>query len=241
MCYIFYTLLLLFIVIMLRVFCNAAWWKNLAIFAMTSFDYNNQNPSFVRVLMLIRAIVLWSPLGLQNFNLKRETKWILEVIIKSGNWPIKIRMSSAQSVVFFMTFCHKRTLEERYQNVREIFFKKIHDSCKDCDFGSWLTLWQHGKWLDASRSRPNTGTKLCMGEKVKPVNSSSDIKTIVKLCLKEASKSGIKVVGIHRKSKCMKTKGDSKYDRHGGSNECEIKGSVGVGLELANFVYVLKE
>ena len=71
--------------------------------------------------------------------------------------------------------------------------------------------------------------------------SSSDIKTIVKLCLKEASKSGIKVVGIRRKSKCMTTKGDAKYDRHVGSNECEVKDSVGVGLGLANYVYVLKE
>ena len=80
-----------------------------------------------------------------------------------------------------------------------------------------------------------------MFEKVKQVNSSSDIKTIVKLCLKEASKSGIKVLGIRRKSKCMTTKGNSKYDRHGGSNNCKVEGSVGVGLELANYVYVLNE
>ena len=80
-----------------------------------------------------------------------------------------------------------------------------------------------------------------MAKKFKQSSSSSDIKTIVKLCLKEASTSGIKVVGIRRKSKCMTTKGNSKYDRHGGSNECETKDSVGVGLELSNFVYVLKE
>ena len=80
-----------------------------------------------------------------------------------------------------------------------------------------------------------------MAKKFKQFSSSSDIKTIVKLCLKEASTSGINVVGIRRKSKCMTTKGNSKYDRHGGSNECETKGSVGVGSELSNFVYVLKE
>ena len=80
-----------------------------------------------------------------------------------------------------------------------------------------------------------------MAQIVHRYKSSSDIKTIVNLCLKEASKSGINVVGIRRKSKCMTTKGNSKYDRHGGSNDCEIKDSVGVGLGLANYVYVLKE
>ena len=33
-------------------------------------------------LMLIRAIVICSPLGLQNLNLKRKTKWILVVVVK---------------------------------------------------------------------------------------------------------------------------------------------------------------
>ena len=39
-----------------------------------SFDYNYQNPSVFGFLMLIRAIVLCSPLGLQNLNFKRKTK-----------------------------------------------------------------------------------------------------------------------------------------------------------------------
>ena len=37
---------------------------------MASFDYDYQNPSVFCFLMLIRAIVLCSPLGLQNLNLK---------------------------------------------------------------------------------------------------------------------------------------------------------------------------
>ena len=55
----------------------------LDIFTMASF-YNYQNPSFFGFLMLIRAIVLCCPLGLQNLNLKRKTKWI-----PSWKWPIK--------------------------------------------------------------------------------------------------------------------------------------------------------
>ena len=49
---------------------------------MASFDYNYQNPSVFCFLMLIRAIVLCSPLGLQNLNSKRKTKLILEVVVK---------------------------------------------------------------------------------------------------------------------------------------------------------------
>ena len=41
---------------------------------MASFDYNYKNPSGFSFHMLIRAIVLCSPLGLQNLNLKRKTK-----------------------------------------------------------------------------------------------------------------------------------------------------------------------
>ena len=36
---------------------------------MASFDYNYQNPSVFCFLMLIRAIALCCPLGLQNLNL----------------------------------------------------------------------------------------------------------------------------------------------------------------------------
>ena len=37
---------------------------------MASFNYNFQDPSGFCFLMLIRAIVLCCPLGLQNLNLK---------------------------------------------------------------------------------------------------------------------------------------------------------------------------
>ena len=49
---------------------------------MASFYYNYQNPSGFSFLMLIRAIVLCSPLGLQNLHLKRKTKSILVVVVK---------------------------------------------------------------------------------------------------------------------------------------------------------------
>ena len=49
---------------------------------MASFYYNYQNPSGFSFLMLIRAIVLCPPLGLQNLHLKRKTKSILVVVVK---------------------------------------------------------------------------------------------------------------------------------------------------------------
>ena len=41
---------------------------------MTQFDYKFQNPSDFACLMLIRAIVIFTPLGIQNLNKKRKTK-----------------------------------------------------------------------------------------------------------------------------------------------------------------------
>ena len=49
---------------------------------MASFYYNYQNPSGFSFLMLIRAIVLCCPLGLQNLHLKRKAKSILLVVVK---------------------------------------------------------------------------------------------------------------------------------------------------------------
>ena len=80
-----------------------------------------------------------------------------------------------------------------------------------------------------------------MSNNYKTVKSSKEIETIVQRCLKEASKRGLKVTGIRRNNKCMTTKGSAKYDRYGGSNNCKTQGPVGVGKDLANFVYVLKK
>ena len=41
---------------------------------MTSFYYNYQNPSGFCFLMLIRAIVLCCPMGLQKFEFEKENK-----------------------------------------------------------------------------------------------------------------------------------------------------------------------
>ena len=40
---------------------------------MTSFDYKYQNPLGFACLVLIRAIVIFTPLGIQNLNEKRKT------------------------------------------------------------------------------------------------------------------------------------------------------------------------
>ena len=49
---------------------------------MTSFDYNYQNPLGFRFLVQITPFVLDTPLGLQNLNKKRKTKWILVDVVK---------------------------------------------------------------------------------------------------------------------------------------------------------------
>ena len=49
---------------------------------MVSCNYNYQNPFlFVCFPMLIRAIILRSPLGLQNLNLNLESITILHIFV----------------------------------------------------------------------------------------------------------------------------------------------------------------
>ena len=49
---------------------------------MASFDYNYQNPSLLLFLMLITAVAILSPLGIQNLNKKEKAKGILVVVVK---------------------------------------------------------------------------------------------------------------------------------------------------------------
>jgi len=49
---------------------------------MASFDYNYQNPSPFRFLMLIREIDIYTPLGIQFLDNKEKTKGILLVVVK---------------------------------------------------------------------------------------------------------------------------------------------------------------
>ena len=49
---------------------------------MASSDYNYHNPSFFLFVMLIRAIVIETPLGLQKLNNKEKSKGILVVVVK---------------------------------------------------------------------------------------------------------------------------------------------------------------
>ena len=39
---------------------------------MTPYDYKYQNPSGFACVMLIRTIVIFTPLGIQNLNMKRK-------------------------------------------------------------------------------------------------------------------------------------------------------------------------
>ena len=49
---------------------------------MTPFDYKYQNPSDFACLMLIKAIVIFTRLGIQNLNKKRRTNWNVVVVVK---------------------------------------------------------------------------------------------------------------------------------------------------------------
>ena len=42
---------------------------------MAPFDFKYQNPSGTACLMLMRAIVIFTPLGIQNVNKKRKTEF----------------------------------------------------------------------------------------------------------------------------------------------------------------------
>ena len=49
---------------------------------MRSIDYNYQNPPVSLFLIIIRAIVIKTPLGFQNLNNKGKTRWILVDVVK---------------------------------------------------------------------------------------------------------------------------------------------------------------
>ena len=49
---------------------------------MASSDYNYHNPFFFLFVMLIRAIVIETPLGLQKLNNNEKSKGILVVVVK---------------------------------------------------------------------------------------------------------------------------------------------------------------
>ena len=49
---------------------------------MASFDYNCHNPSLLLFLMLITAVVIISPPGIQTLNKKEKAKGILVVVGK---------------------------------------------------------------------------------------------------------------------------------------------------------------
>ena len=52
------------------------------IYMIASFVYNYRNPSLFLFLVLIRAIAIKTPLGIQNLINKEKTKGILVVVVK---------------------------------------------------------------------------------------------------------------------------------------------------------------
>ena len=62
----------------------------LAICMMTSFYYYDQNPSWFCFLVLIRAFVIQTSLGLQNLNMKGKTKRILIVVVKINDANVQM-------------------------------------------------------------------------------------------------------------------------------------------------------
>ena len=65
-----------------RYFTGNSYYTQKGICTMTSFDYNYQNPLGFRFLVQITPFVLDTPLGLQNLNKKRKTKWILVDVVR---------------------------------------------------------------------------------------------------------------------------------------------------------------
>ena len=64
---------------------------------MTPFDYKSQNPLSFACLRLIRALVIFTPLGIQNLNKKRKSNWILIVVVKWRHREVSYCCTNADS------------------------------------------------------------------------------------------------------------------------------------------------
>ena len=69
-----------------------------------------------------------------------------------------------------------------------------------------------------------------------------NIKGAVEACMKAAKGKKLEIFGVRGKFSCATTKGNADYNVHGASPKgCKEEGDHGVGVKLANYVYVLKK
>ena len=69
-----------------------------------------------------------------------------------------------------------------------------------------------------------------------------NIKGAVEACMKAAKGKKLEIFGVRGKFSCATTKGNADYKVHGASPKgCKEEGDYGVGVKLANYVYVLKK
>ena len=68
-------------------------WSQQATYTMTSFCFYDQNPSGIGFLVQIRAFVIYTSLGVQNFKCERQHEkdsgLDSEMWMPSSNWPIQ--------------------------------------------------------------------------------------------------------------------------------------------------------
>ena len=69
---------------------------------MTPFDYKYQNQSGFAFLMPIRAIVMLTPLGIQNLNKKRKPNCILVVVVKWRHRESWLMAESENTIILFL-------------------------------------------------------------------------------------------------------------------------------------------
>ncbi|RMX56132.1 hypothetical protein pdam_00012098 [Pocillopora damicornis] len=69
-----------------------------------------------------------------------------------------------------------------------------------------------------------------------------NIKGAVEACMKAAKGKKLEIFGVRSKFICATTRGNADYKMHGASPKgCKEEGDYGVGVKLANYVYVLKK
>ena len=114
---------------------------------MTSFYYYDKNPSGFCFLVLIRAFVIQTSLGLQNLNMKEKTKRILVVVVK---W----RHRANGLLSYFTLVCLWCGRTEGGTGVRS----RDHQSFSD----EWLTNFSWYRTLACACGSPERGASLSL-------------------------------------------------------------------------------
>ena len=118
---------------------------------MTSFYYYDKNPSGFCFLVLIRAFVIQTSLGLQNLNMKGKTKRILVVVVK---W----RHHANGLLSYFTLVCLWCGRTEGGTGVRS----RDHQNLSD----EWLTNFSWYRTLACACGSPERGASLSLKQEV---------------------------------------------------------------------------